>query len=71
MNVSGPDFSSNGIRTESQLKLHKVMSAPTLLDGSKSLDVEEEKIRKKNYGAFKHCEIIPRIRSFITFYCFR
>jgi hypothetical protein len=34
------------------------MSAPTLLDGSKSLDVEEEKIRKKNYAAFKHCEII-------------
>jgi hypothetical protein len=47
MNVSGPDFSNNGIGTESQLKLHKVMSAPTLLDGSKSLDVDEEKIRKK------------------------
>jgi hypothetical protein len=47
MNVSGLDFSNNGIRTESQLKLHKVMSAPTLLDGSKSLDVDEEKIRKK------------------------
>jgi len=47
MNVSGPDFSNNGIRTESQLKLHKVMSAPTLLDGSKSLDLDEEKIKKK------------------------
>ena len=46
-NVSGADFSNNGIRTESQLKLHKVMSAPTLLDESKSLDVDEEKIRKK------------------------
>ena len=42
-----PDCSNNGIRTESQLKLHKVMSVPTLLDGSKSLDADEEKIRKK------------------------
>jgi hypothetical protein len=49
MNVSGLAFSSNGIQTESQLKLHKVMSAPTLLDGSKSLRVDEEKIRKKLY----------------------
>ena len=53
MNVSGPDFSNNGIRTESQLKLHKVMSAPTLLDGSESLDVDEEKIRKKKLWCFQ------------------
>jgi hypothetical protein len=46
MNVSGPDFSNNGIRTESQLKLHKVMSVPTLLDGSKSLDVGRENKEK-------------------------
>jgi hypothetical protein len=47
MNVSGPDFSNNGIRTESQLKLHKVKSVPTLLDGSKSLDVGRENKEKK------------------------
>jgi hypothetical protein len=35
------------------------MSVPTLLDGSKSLDADEEKIRKKkSYSGFKHCEII-------------
>ena len=70
MNVSGPDFSNNSVRTESQLKLHKVMSAPTLLDGSKSLDLDEEKIRKK-LRYFQTLWNHSRIRSFITFCRFR